>query len=553
LLSAGLLLFAGLWLLPADAHARETRYEINFDKPTREWREGPIRYIITKDEDKTYKSLKTDQQRANFIDLFWRRRDPTPKTEYNEFKEQFRRRALDADRLYSETTTPGWKTDMGKIYILVGPPDELVRDRVGRSHRGTVIWIYRKPPFPDLPPNTVIAFAKNVQGEYVLTSKPTFDADVAHGIKLAGDRATDPDFGLPLIAGADPLMLAQGVPLSQGEFETAFIYTRMQQLPPKEAEILHDVIVTRQAFDVFPFKSRYSFFRTSSENTLVVATLAIKTTSVQYRSVGGQERPEVLVYGKLVDQDDSGNEIPLSALSGFAPAPGNEKAGIDDYLLFQAVFPAKPGRYLAVFAAEDRVAQKIGTFREPLIIPDIAQGEGIRLSSITLAKRVSSRPAAASPEAAATPPAAGTAPPAPGAGSEPPATGQTPAPPGSPGVAPGPVFPQFVFGALEVVQAAEPLFRPKDTMSFYFQVYGVQKDPESGQPSLDIDYDFFAIQPDGEVTLGNIHVGPTPSQAQAYALPLDRFPPAEYRLRVTVTDRLAGTKASEDLAFSIIP
>jgi len=504
-------LAAGPAFCPVDAH--QTHYEINIDKPTPDWREGPVRYIITKEEDKAYKTLKTEQERATFIDIFWRRRDPSPKTEYNEFKEKFRNRCLDAGRLYSETTTPGWKTDMGKVYILVGPPDEMVRDRVPRAGRGTVIWIYRQPPFPDLAPNTVIAFAKNVQGEYMLSSRPTFDSDVAHGLQFMGPRATDPDSNLPIYQGTDPLMLAQGVPFAQDEFQTSFIYARVQQLPPKEAAILHDVVVTRSSFDVIPFRSRYSFFKTSSAATLVAVTLAIKTTSVLYRSEGGKERPDLGMFGKLVDQDHPGNEIALSSAGGFEPAPANETAGIDDYLLYQATVPVKPGRYVGIFGAEDRVARKVGTFREPLVVPDLSTSQALSLSSITLAQSIATIP--------------------------PPESESKPSP--------------FVFGSLQVVQALEARLRPTASLNFYYQVYNVQKDPATGQPSLDIDYDFFATQPGGDVSLGNIHIGPTASQVQAYSLPLERFHPSDYKLRVTVTDKVAGIKTTEEIPFTVIP
>jgi GWxTD domain-containing protein len=496
---------------PAARAGAESLYEINVDKPTPGWREGPVRYIITKEEDKTYKMLKTEQERANFIDLFWRRRDPTPKTEYNEFKEQIRNRALDSIRLYSETSTPGWLTDMGKIYILVGPPDEMVRDRVARGHRGTVLWIYRHPPYPDLAPNTVIAFAKNVQGEYELSSKPTFDSDVAHGLQFMGDKPRDPDFNLPIFNGKDPLLLSQGVPYSQGDFETGFIYSRVQTLPPKEAAILHDVVVTRSSFEVFPLKSRYSFFKTDSGQTLVAITLAVKTTSVMYRSEGGKERPDLGLFGKLIDQDHAGAEVPISSREAFAAAPQNDKAGIGDHLLYQAVVPAPPGRYLAVFAAEDRVAGKTGAYREPLIVPDLSKSDSLMLSTLAVARSLSQH-----------------------ARSE----GEKPSP--------------FIFGSMEVVQAAEPLFKPSDALSFYYQIYNVKKGPE-GRANLEIDYDVSAFQPDGNVSLGRIHLGPTASQAQAYTLPLDRFPTGEYRLKVTVSDKVAGTQASEEISFSVMP
>jgi GWxTD domain-containing protein len=475
------------------------------------WREGPVRYIITKEEDRTYKALKTEQERASFIDIFWKRRDPSPRTEINEFKERFRNRALDANQLYAETAAPGWKSDMGKVYILVGPPDEMVRDRVPRSNRGTVMWIYRSPPFPDLPGNTVIAFAKNATGEFVLSTRPTWDSDVAHGLSLMGPKATDPEFNLPMINGKDPLLLSQGVPYSQGEFETRFIYGRMQQLPPKEEAILHDVVTARSTFDAFPFKSRYSFFKTASENTLVTVTLAIRTTSVQYRNILGKESPDLELFGKFVDQDHPENQVSISSGELFAPAPQNEKAGIDDFLLFQAVVPLKPGRYLAVFAAEDKVASKVGTFREPLVVPPMTQAEKLMLSSITLAQSLES---------------------------EAQAEGEKPSP--------------FRFGSLKVVQAGQGAFRTTDSLNCYYQIYNAKKD-DSGAASLDIDYEYFATRDGKEISLGKIHVGPTPSQVQAYSLPLERFPKGEYKLRVEVVDRLAGIKASEETSFSVAP
>ncbi len=489
-------------------------YEINIDKPTPDWREGPVRYIISKDEDKTFKTLKTEDQRKQFIDIFWSRRDPTPSTDYNEFKERFRNRALDAIRLYGETAMPGWKTDMGKVYMLIGPPDEMVRDRVARSHRGTVLWIYRNPPFPDLAPNTVIAFAQDPTGEYVLSTKPTWDSDVAHGVKLMGPKATDPENNYLMVAGKDPLLLGQGVPFSQGEFETQFIYGRMQQLPPKDAAILHDVVTAKTSFEVFPIRSRYSFFRTPNrQQTLVAVTLAIRTTSVQYQKVGAREQPDIDPFGKFVDQDHPENQVAISDNDVFAPSPQNADAGLDDYLLFQALVPLKPGRYLAVYGARDNVAAKVGTFREQIVVPDLSGQDKLALSSVTLAQKL----APSSQE------------PAESAGK----------------------FSPFRFGALDIVQSGVEDFRKSGSLNLYYQVYNARKD-DAGAASLDVDYDYFAIRPSGDVPLGNIHVGPSPSLVQAYSLPLERFPVGPYKLRITVTDRTQGIKTSQEVLFNVV-
>src|SRR5262245_33440679 len=89
------------------------------DKPIPEWREGPIRYVITRWEDEEYKSLSTEEDRARFIEAFWQRRDETPDTPGNEFRAEFWKRVRNANNLYAEETArDGWRTDRGKMYVL---------------------------------------------------------------------------------------------------------------------------------------------------------------------------------------------------------------------------------------------------------------------------------------------------------------------------------------------------------------------------------------------------------------------------------------------------
>src|SRR5437667_6433421 len=90
----------------------------------RKWLDEDVSYIITNEERTAFKALKTDEEREQFIEQFWLRRDPTPDTEDNEFKEEhYRRIAYANERLSSGF--PGWKTDRGRIYIVYGPPDSV--------------------------------------------------------------------------------------------------------------------------------------------------------------------------------------------------------------------------------------------------------------------------------------------------------------------------------------------------------------------------------------------------------------------------------------------
>ena len=84
----------------------------------RQWLDGPVHYIIETGEIKEFKALKTDADRGAFVERFWRRRDPTPATLANEYRQSFWDRVREANEKFLDSAGPGWQTDRGKIYIL---------------------------------------------------------------------------------------------------------------------------------------------------------------------------------------------------------------------------------------------------------------------------------------------------------------------------------------------------------------------------------------------------------------------------------------------------
>src|SRR5213080_2382593 len=86
------------------------------------WADGPVRHLMTKEEVKQWSTIHSDQDAENFIDLFWARRDPTPDTRRNEFREDFEQRVKLTDDNFSNGLQPGSLTDRGKTFILLGPP-----------------------------------------------------------------------------------------------------------------------------------------------------------------------------------------------------------------------------------------------------------------------------------------------------------------------------------------------------------------------------------------------------------------------------------------------
>src|SRR6185295_18115885 len=87
------------------------------------WIAEDVGYIITDEERRAFNTLNTDEERESFIEQFWLRRDPSPDTIENEFKEEHYRRIAYANERYA-SGIQGWRTDRGRIYITFGPPDE---------------------------------------------------------------------------------------------------------------------------------------------------------------------------------------------------------------------------------------------------------------------------------------------------------------------------------------------------------------------------------------------------------------------------------------------
>ena len=118
------------------------RLERNLDPDSREFY-SKVRYIITSNERQAFLNLPPEGRKA-FIEDFWRRRDPTPATEVNEYKEQYFQRIKEADHLFTGGGTAGWLQDRGRIYITLGPPDYRETYPRGVTFYGfpTEIWWY---------------------------------------------------------------------------------------------------------------------------------------------------------------------------------------------------------------------------------------------------------------------------------------------------------------------------------------------------------------------------------------------------------------------------
>jgi GWxTD domain-containing protein len=140
--------------------------------PYAKWLAEDVAYIINDQERAAFKRLPTDAEREHFIEQFWLRRDPTPGTTRNEFKEEHYRRIAYANQHYA-SSIPGWKTDRGRIYITLGPADEIESHPSGGvTSYPSEQWRYRY--IEGVGTNVVIEFVDSTgSGEYRMTRDPS--------------------------------------------------------------------------------------------------------------------------------------------------------------------------------------------------------------------------------------------------------------------------------------------------------------------------------------------------------------------------------------------
>ncbi len=131
------------------------------DKPKKdkyeEWLKEEVKLLISAEEEEEFKSLKSDEEKENFIELFWAKRDPSPGTKENEFKEEWYKRLDYVNKNFIYGHIKGWHSDMGKVYMLLGPPAQIKVDAPIKRESPTggsqleappQIWIYQ--PMPEL-------------------------------------------------------------------------------------------------------------------------------------------------------------------------------------------------------------------------------------------------------------------------------------------------------------------------------------------------------------------------------------------------------------------
>jgi GWxTD domain-containing protein len=328
----------------------------------RQWVEEVVPYIITPREKDVFLSLPTEADRGQFIETFWKKRDPNPQTPENEYKLEYYRRIALANKFFGVGGIPGWRTDRGRFYILLGPPKEIERDLSPSTSALTMsqgpkeTWQYWDLPNPSLPYNLEITFVdKFGTGNYVL--QQTMRTDQGR------DRAIDP---------------------STLTFQFDYLETIAEAMknPFENLEKLKGVITTQVNYNLIPFQSGVFSFLGPEKKTLVPLVITAPYSSLPSKR---SEYDYFFSLNLTINVSNSLGQVVFEASKDLNfKKTATELAGLlDKSFRFGTSFSLEPGEYRLHLLILDNYSGKIGSSHQAFSVPDFS-GEGPEMSDIVL-------------------------------------------------------------------------------------------------------------------------------------------------------------------------
>ncbi len=495
--------------------------------PYKKWLQEDVAYIITDEERKAFLQLQTNEEREQFIEAFWQRRNPNPDSVENEFKEEHYRRIAYANEHYA-SGIPGWKTDRGRIYIIWGPPDETESHPSGGAYQrppeeggGETStypferWRYRY--LPGIGTNVELEFVDPTgTGEYHLTMDPS-EKDAllyvpgaglsdmeAMGMASKTDRFTRTDgTHLPTSMG--------GEPASMNEFERLDLYAKIQRPPEVKFKDLEEVVTHQILRNQIKFDYRFDFLRVTDESVLVPITVQIPNRQLTFQDKDGVQVASMNLFaristltGRVVQtfEDVIRRDIPDSLLQ-------QSLAGSS---IYQKSVPLRPGLYRLDIVIKDVQSGNVGVVNTRLPVPRF-DDSSLSSSSLILADEI--------------------------------------APVATKMIGLG----QFVIGSTKVRPKLDNEFEADGTLGVYLQLYNLKVDEKTHKNDATIEIRILKDnQPvsDSKTTSAELQQNGDQLTIQ-HTIPLNRLAPGKYKLEVVATDELNKQTLTRSADFTVKP
>ncbi|MEJ2007333.1 MAG: GWxTD domain-containing protein [Acidobacteriota bacterium] len=521
---------------------RQKRIRKEMESPYKKWINGPISYIITPQERAAFKKLTTDDERDRFIEEFWRRRNPSPGSPENTFKEEFYRRIAYANEHYA-SGIPGWRTDRGRIYIMYGPPDEVESHPSGGTYvanptempytgpgASTTMTTY---PFEDWTYHYIPGIGENVElefvdptmtGEYHLTMNPCEKDAMA---QVPGDMSgcqggvsIGPIWNPNLVI--NPSTLNGGNGASGGamvtsnimgskydEFTRLDMYAKIFQPPAIQFKDLKTMVTSTVSAQLLPFSVRVDYLKITDNTVLTPITIQIPNHELQFENKDGVMHAVVDIYGQLTTIGGRVATTFQDGVSADVPQHGFQEYVNQKEVYQKAVYLA-PGRYKLSIVVKDDHSGHMGSENLGIVVPQYGS-EKLTTSSLILADLIQPLPTAS--------------------------------------VGSGP----FVIGGTKVRPNVNKVFNATQNLGIYMQVYNLGIDPTTHRPSADINYQ---ILKDGKAILDQSQTAASIKDASEQVtlektMPVKLLPPGKYTVQIKVTDNVKHQTDTRTANFQV--
>jgi len=515
--------------------AQKKSLNVELTKVYKKWLNEDVVWIITDEERQAFKQLSNDEERDNFIEAFWQRRDPTPDTEENEYKEEHYRRIAYANEHFA-AGIPGWKSDRGRMYIMYGPADEVESHPSGGSYERPMeegggststfpfeSWRYRY--LEGIGQEVIIEFVDTCMcGDYHMT----IDRSEKDALKYT------PNAGLTLYEqmgmsskanrfnGGGLEQLGNG-PMSSSlqtkQFDRLEQFAKLQAPPPIKFKDLEEIVNTKLITNLMPFDVRSDFVKVTGDTVLVPITIQVKYRDITFANKDGVQRGTINIFGRVTTltgrivqtfEDTAQVDVPAELLPRTA----------ENSSVYWKALPLRPGRYKVEIAVKDVNGDRKGLWSRGIVVPEYSDDK-LSTSSLIVADQMEAVP--------------------------------------TKDVSTG----SFVIGLTKVRPRVAPadgkpaLFkRSRDQkVNFWMQVYNLGVDEKTHKASATFEFDIVNVATNKPVvqktestdTMGNVGEQVTLQKSIASA----NLQPGVYRIEIKVNDNISKQTADPSATFAV--
>src|SRR5262245_8529528 len=494
--------------------------------PYKRWIDEDVSGIITNEERKIFNSLKTDDEREQFIEGFWRLRDPDPDTDVNEYREEYYQRIAYANEHYT-SGVPGWKTDRGRIYIVFGKPDQIESHPSGGSYDrpaweggGTTstypfeVWWYRyiegvgsdvEIEFVDPTGSGEYHIARSPDEKDALLYTPNAGLTLSEqlGLTTKADRIAYGGFGG---GGQGNQLFSRRA--KDNPFDKLDLLYKLSRPPKVKFNDLKGIAesdLPKPSFDALSAALNINLLRVTDTAALTSFTVEMENQDLVYKDIGGLPQAAINIYAKITNVSGRRarmfEDVVTSSFTPEALAIGQQQKSTYNNNI---VLP--PGNYKIDMVVRDVNSGKTGVLRKGFTVPKYEEGK-LSTSTLILAAKIE------------------------------PLNGRL-------------TSNQFVLGSLKVIPNATGEFKQNQTLGVYMQIYNVGIDQTTLRPNADIEYLIsqkskvvMRIKEDGKNGFSSIN---SQQMTLARLVPLKDFKPGFYDIQVTIKDNVLNQTLTTD-------